>query len=205
MKPIKKVVMILSLVSCMKVFAQESPEPFFQNKLALGAKEVKPENNIQSFTTDGCSRFPDGLFGKNNGLWLICCEIHDIAYWAGHGNEETRVLADEELRQCVNKKTNFILGAIVWSGPQMAKSLNTGKTLPTTYRWGYGWRFVTGLGMNLNEEQRISIGQNLSTIIPAIEKRRKVEGFPALTKDDRNQLWKKISELFTSLGLADAE
>jgi hypothetical protein len=187
-----------------KAFSSKN-EPLFAFKLEMKAKKVKPENEIRPFTTDGCSRFPDGLFGSYKGLWLICCELHDISYWAGHGNEQTRSYADNELGQCVDKKTNGWLGDVVWSGPRMAKWLNTGKAMPSSYRWGYGWPFVTGSGFNLNEEQRISIGKNLLTIVPAIEKRRKTEGFPPLTQEDRSRLWNRISELFTSLGLADAQ
>ena len=37
---------------------------------------------LQPFTSDGCSAFPDGTMADNE-LWLACCEKHDLAYWQG--------------------------------------------------------------------------------------------------------------------------
>ena len=57
--------------------------------------------DIEPFTSDGCSSFPDGK-PENPALWLDCCIRHDIAYWKG-GTEQERLDADLALEQCVAK------------------------------------------------------------------------------------------------------
>jgi hypothetical protein len=47
------------------------------------------------FSSDGCTDSP-------NGNWVHCCVEHDITYWRGGSSSERR-LADNRLRQCMNK------------------------------------------------------------------------------------------------------
>ena len=150
-------------------------------------------NEIYPFTTDGCSRFPDG--GKKRALWLICCEVHDVAYWAGVGGEKGRAKADEDLYTCVSKRTNRAFGSLVWSGPRFTP-LNTSRLFPSEYRWGYGWPFVLGTHIPLNTLQKESIRQNLNTVFPAVEARRSQNKFPPLTQEERSELAERIKRLF---------
>ncbi len=151
-------------------------------------------NEINSFTTDGCSRFSDG--NKKHAPWLICCEIHDVAYWSGVGGMRALNKADAELYSCVSRKTNPILGALVYSGPRLAIPLNTNQLIPSEYRWGYGWPFVLGTHIPLNTWQKESIRANLHTVFPAVEARRAKIGFPALTKEEKLELAERIKRLF---------
>ncbi len=102
MKNFLRLIIIFFSVHSLAIVPDES---ILRLKIDYEARNAKSSNEIYPFTTDGCSRFPDGFFGKK-ATWLICCEIHDIAYWAGHGNIEARDQSDKELRECVKEKTN---------------------------------------------------------------------------------------------------
>jgi hypothetical protein len=93
----------------------------------------EPSNILLPFTTDGCSNWPDGS-------WQECCIIHDRAYWKG-GTQEERDVADEGLKQCVSQNHPKL-------GPVMEKGTNLGggPDLPTSYRWGYGWKYDRDYG-----------------------------------------------------------
>ncbi len=81
-----------------------------------------------AFTTDGCSRWPDGTWGG-------CCVRHDIAYWCG-GTFDQRMEADRALQQCVREKTDSrSLGCMMRAGVFVGGA----QYLPTSFRWGYGW------------------------------------------------------------------
>ena len=56
---------------------------------------------LEPFTTDGCSAFPEGTLAQNE-LWIDCCLAHDHAYWKG-GSQAERERADLELSACVAK------------------------------------------------------------------------------------------------------
>ncbi len=47
-------------------------------------------SDLAPFTTDGCSRFPDGTLSEPD-LWLECCTVHDVAYWHGGTDEQRSV------------------------------------------------------------------------------------------------------------------
>lgn len=174
---------------------------------ALRLKELDREadgqpvsNEIYPFITDGCSRFSDGYYG-NKATWLVCCEIHDVAYWAGLGGNSARDQSDLELRECVSEKTNKVLGWIVWSGPRMATPINTGKKIPSQYRWGYGWPFVTGVDTKFNKKQKQSVIENIPSILPSIEAHRSAWQYPKLSEDDRRRIQTRILRLFDELGM----
>lgn len=100
---------------------------------------VWPDAPLSSFTSDGCSLFPDGK-ALDPELWCECCFMHDIAYWRG-GSREDRKKADEELRDCVFKRTgNKALAKIMYDGVRAGGH----PVFPTWYRWGYGWKFGRG-------------------------------------------------------------
>lgn len=106
--------------------------------LALaGCASVNP--SLMSFTTDGCSLFPDRA-PAGRADWCDCCLAHDLAYWRG-GTEDDRLNADRALRRCVEQRSRdhglaelMFLGVRAGGGPE----------LNTRFRWGYGWPFGRG-------------------------------------------------------------
>jgi hypothetical protein len=90
---------------------------------------------IDPFTTDGCSIFPDGTYEQKE-LWLSCCTAHDYAYWQG-GTYDERLIADEQLQQCVVKVGEPKIANLMLAGVRVGGS----PYLPTSFRWGYGWSY----------------------------------------------------------------
>ncbi len=90
---------------------------------------------IAPFTTDGCSIFPDGTYEQKE-LWLSCCTTHDYAYWQG-GTYDERLIADEQLQQCVAKVGEPQIANLMLAGVRVGGS----PYLPTSFRWGYGWSY----------------------------------------------------------------
>lgn len=89
------------------------------------------ENQLNPFSYDGCSSFPDAI-GMND--WSACCLEHDIKYWVG-GTSTQKSIADDELETCVAERTNKAFGKLVRFGVEVGGQ----PWLPTTWRWGYGW------------------------------------------------------------------
>ncbi|MCK5477975.1 MAG: hypothetical protein KAI44_03570, partial [Methylococcales bacterium] len=106
---------------------------------------------LDDFSSDGCSQFPDGTLAQEN-LWCDCCITHDIAYWQG-GNREQKKQADSVLRECVLQKTgNSILAGTMYYGVTLGGS----PVFPTWYRWGYGWRYGRGFqSLDQYEKQQV--------------------------------------------------
>jgi hypothetical protein len=98
-------------------------------RLCLERTGQKPPN---SFTTDGCTLFPDGT-------WQSCCVEHDMAYWCG-GRAEERRIADIEVKACVGKKGGGSAAVIMYWGVRLGGV----PWLPTYWRWGYGWSWPHG-------------------------------------------------------------
>ena len=102
--------------------------------IVLACSVTSATETLQPFSTDGCSRFPDRA-PNGRSDWCRCCVIHDFAYWRG-GTPEERLLADLDLKSCVNTASGsealaeaMFLGVRAGGGPQFH----------TPYRWGYGW------------------------------------------------------------------
>lgn len=116
----------------------------------LSAQNLIAEE-IDDFSSDGCSQFPDGTFTQKN-LWCDCCITHDIAYWQG-GSLKLKKQADKDLRACVLNKTNsFLLANTMYFGVIIGGL----PIFPTWYRWGYGWRYGRGFkSLNLFEKQQV--------------------------------------------------
>ena len=94
------------------------------------------ESELQPFTSDGCSLFPDADLISGDD-WCSCCFEHDIAYWRG-GTEAERLAADQELQRCVTAKTsNEMMGRLMFEGVQAGGS----PYFYNWYRWGYGWGY----------------------------------------------------------------
>jgi hypothetical protein len=110
---------------------------------------------LQDFSTDGCSHFPDGTL-SNPKLWCACCITHDKAYWQG-GTFQQKRKADKQLRQCILQKTNNKL---------LADTMFAGVTVgglpifPMWYRWGYGWQYGRGF-KKLNQYEQHQVGNKL--------------------------------------------
>jgi len=94
------------------------------------AQELSP------FSSDGCSAFPDGT-PADKTLWLSCCTAHDVAYWQG-GNYSERLKADQNLRSCVADAGQPEIAQLMLAGVRVGGT----PYLPTTFRWGYGWRYL---------------------------------------------------------------
>lgn len=76
--------------------------------LSINAEEIQP------FTSYGCSVFPDGIFTERE-LWLNCCTAHEYTYWQG-GSYDDRVDADKALQQCVAKVGQPEIAALMLAG-----------------------------------------------------------------------------------------
>ncbi len=118
--------------------------------LILSSRSVLA-GQLDNFSSDGCSQFPDGTLANKN-LWCDCCIDHDIAYWQG-GNREQKKRADESLRKCVLQKIdNSLLANTMYYGVTVGGS----PVFPTWYRWGYGWNYGRGFqSLNRYEKQQV--------------------------------------------------
>lgn len=105
---------------------------------------------LDMFSTDGCSAFPDGTLAQKQ-LWQACCVAHDLAYWAG-GTYADRQAADEAMQECVADVEAPEVAKLMWVGVRLGGS----PFFPTSYRWGYGWRYVRGYKpLDETEKQQI--------------------------------------------------
>jgi hypothetical protein len=93
---------------------------------------------LQPFSTDGCSEFPDGTL-EHKDLWLECCIAHDRAYWLG-GSYEQRQQADEDLQACVARVGEPEIALVMLAGVRVGGS----PFWNTRFRWGYGWPYWDG-------------------------------------------------------------
>ncbi len=100
------------------------------------AAACSTESDLQPFSSDGCSLFPDASIISEND-WCSCCFEHDLQYWRG-GTREERETADRILRGCVLGKTgNQVLATTMYHGVRAGGS----PYFFSWYRWGYGWNF----------------------------------------------------------------
>ena len=96
----------------------------------------EPSAGLKPFSSDGCSLFPDSD-QLTQMDWCSCCFEHDKAYWRG-GTEAERIIADQQLKQCVIDKTNNpTLADVMYEGVRFGGS----PYFYTWYRWGYGWHY----------------------------------------------------------------
>ena len=139
--------------------------------------EMRLENTLMPFTTDGCSSFPNGIPMMNEKKWLHCCIQHDIAYWQG-GSKEDKLKADQALRNCVEVTGEKEIAELMYWGVRFGGAAG----LPTSWGWSYGWIIPRGfLGNGLMQLQQINplkslIPENLTEIPlqkPALVPRRK--------------------------------
>lgn len=112
----------------------------------LAAPVFTSADTLQPFTSDGCSRFPNGTPWQNE-LWLACCTAHDRAYWKG-GTYQERLDADRELEACVARVGEPEVALLMLAGVRVGGS----PFFPTTFRWGYGWPYPRYYGPLTDEE-----------------------------------------------------
>lgn len=114
-----------------------------------GAAELQP------FSSDGCSRFPDGHYGQAD-LWRFCCVEHDLAYWRG-GSWDERQVADRALQACVAETGQDEIANLMLIGVRLGGS----PWWPTSYRWGYGWPWLRGY-QPLSDNEQSQVEQRLA-------------------------------------------
>jgi hypothetical protein len=112
---------------------------------------------IDLFTTDGCSSFPDGTIDQQT-LWLSCCIQHDLAYWKG-GSYEQRLESDQLLEQCVSEVGEPEIAKLMLAGVRVGGT----PYLPTHFRWGYGWSYLRGYKI-LTDEEKLDVKQKLQML-----------------------------------------
>jgi hypothetical protein len=111
---------------------------------------------LKTFTTDGCSAFPNGTM-EQQSLWLNCCIKHDLSYWKG-GTYQQRLTADLALEQCVTNIGEPKVAKLMLAGVRVGGS----PYYPTTYRWGYGWPYLRGYkALSAAEKQQVKDKLNL--------------------------------------------
>ena len=104
-------------------------------------------DQLDPFTSDGCSSFPDGTMAQKE-LWLECCTVHDYAYWKG-GTSQQRKAADQALSECVASVGEEAIALLMLAGVRVGGT----PLLPTKFRWGYGWSYPRLYGELTAEEQ----------------------------------------------------
>jgi hypothetical protein len=85
-----------------------------------------------TFTTDGCSVWPDGE-------WVECCVEHDMRYWCG-GTRRARHAADQRLGECFAGLGHSVMADWIYLGVRVGGW----PALPFSWRWGYGWPWPRG-------------------------------------------------------------
>ncbi|WP_232525191.1 hypothetical protein [Motilimonas pumila] len=105
---------------------------------------------LQPFSSDGCSRFPDGTWQQQD-VWKSCCVAHDLSYWRG-GTADERDHADAQLQQCLAQQGYPAIGWVMLLGVKVGGL----PYWPSDFRWGYGWPFLRGFkALSAQEQQQI--------------------------------------------------
>ena len=116
--------------------------------------DIRP-SDLRSFTSDACSRFPEGT-AEHQNLWCKCCLAHDKSYWQG-GTSEERARADQALEQCVAEVGEPRIAKLMLAGVRVGGT----PYLWTEYRWGYGWPYLRGYRA-LTPGERAAVAQRLA-------------------------------------------
>lgn len=101
--------------------------------------------------------------------------VHDVSYWMG-GEYKKKLAADKELRTCVSSESSNLLGTVMQTGVFFGGAA----TIPTTWRWSYGWNFVPNVFIGykeLDEEEYKEVLNQFETVINGLadEKARLTE------------------------------
>lgn len=114
-------------------------------------------NTLRDFSSDGCSKSPDGVAWDINAF-LECCIDHDVAYWHG-GTRTDRFVADARLRQCISDQGYKEIADAYFVGVRVGGSAR----YDTSYRWGYGWTEDRG-DAPLTKSERREVSKKLKQI-----------------------------------------
>jgi hypothetical protein len=90
--------------------------------------------DVRSFSTDGCTDFPNGT-SAHPTLWKSCCKHHDLSYWAG-GNTASFLATDLKLKACVAATGQRRIAELMYLGVRL------GHLSPHGIRgmqWGNAW------------------------------------------------------------------
>ncbi len=182
-------------------FSERGPE--FRDYSKPSKYSWRSEHEIASFSSDGCSGFIDGT-PTDTDAWSYCCEVHDIAYWAGVGGEAMHSKADQDLKQCIDKAGYPNIAEVVYDAVRVMRIPNI--TMPLPFRWGYGWPGVNGYN-EFNQSQLYSIKDNLPYIMEGIVTNRIQSDFPAPSVFELQAINAKILELEQTINqiLPDAQ
>lgn len=113
---------------------------------------------ISDFKTDGCSMVPNGHIFQSK-IWLHCCYIHDIWYWAG-GNQKWKEQSDLELSQCVEQSSGIKgIGKVFYQGVN-----HGGKPSAMPWSWKYGYPIKDRNYINLTKSELLNILDQMPTI-----------------------------------------
>lgn len=135
----------MTIVKCLshsrREKAEHPPRRSILHSLVLGVAALtlvacSRDAELEPFSSDGCSLFPDSSLISESD-WCRCCFDHDIAYWQG-GTSAEREAADQVLRDCVAASTgNTVLARAMYDGVRIGGS----PYFYNWYRWGYGWAY----------------------------------------------------------------
>lgn len=124
------ITLFLSLVSCVNASTARDK---IDRHPSQHMSTIKP-NVLKDFTSDGCSSPSPYIKYPFQDSYELCCVAHDIHYWKG-GTYQQRKKADEELRICVEEQGHENTAHLVYLGVRIGGN----DSLPTPWRWGYGW------------------------------------------------------------------
>lgn len=96
-------------------------------------KKIEKAPPVSTFSSDGCTMWPDITNGKDI---YPACFLHDLKYWAGYPNEDVeRLIADAELMIDVAKiRASTKMAETMFHGVRVG---GTG-TLKMAFSWGFG-------------------------------------------------------------------
>lgn len=114
-------------------------------------------NTLKPFFTDGCTLFLDGT-PQHPGLWVHCCEEHDMRYWFG-GNQEDMDKTDLRLKTCVTDVAGDSWAKIIYSGVRAGHL----SPIKNETHWSWGW-----------EQERPNAQLNSSEISYVLEELRRL-------------------------------
>ncbi len=99
------------------------------------AEETIGEQPRNQFVFDGCTLWPDQVFGSN---FTSACLEHDIRYWVG-GSDAMRQEADLALKESIMHTGSFgeILAPIMHAGVRFAGDSLITKAVGAN--WGFGF------------------------------------------------------------------
>ncbi len=96
-------------------------------------KKIENDPPASTFSSDGCTMWPD----KTNGKDIYpACFLHDLKYWAGYPNEDVeRLIADAELMIDVAKIRNSTkIAETMFHGVRVGGT----EKFKMAFSWGFG-------------------------------------------------------------------